>query len=275
MIEKTSVTLGCVVALSISRLPMREADAENRFGLTSCSPIFPPFFQFFRSMTLAEPKSYSLRRAWDPTAPLEELKKLLEEDWEVPLESVGIFFSLPDFYLGWYFGGPKIRLGLEGRGRGSLEDEKFFHLEIIEDFWSWGKVSPKKSQGGNVFVSKEETDPHAEDLKIWQGVCAYLEDPERAEMEETESDDADADEAVPEAEGPPPWGGWYPPPSNSATNLGGGCFELGVALKKRRRKTTTAVTLYFFLPFFCLCDLDLATLYCTFPAASNLVWWNM
>jgi len=54
-------------------------------------------------------------RAWDPTAPLEELKKLLEEDWE--------------------------------------------------------------------------------------GVCAYLEDPERAEMEETESDDADADEAVPEAEG--------------------------------------------------------------------------
>lgn len=159
MIEKTSVTLGCLVALSISRLPMREADAENRFGLTSCSPIFPPFFQFFRSMTLAEPKSYSLRRAWDPTAPLEELKKLLEEDWEVPLESVGIFFSLPDFYLGWYFGGPKIRLGLEGRGRGSLEDEKFFHLEIIEDFWSWGKVSPKKSQGGNVFVSKEETDP--------------------------------------------------------------------------------------------------------------------
>ena len=37
----------------------------------------------------------SLCRAWDPTAPLEELKKLLEEDWEVPLPVV--FFSFPRF----------------------------------------------------------------------------------------------------------------------------------------------------------------------------------
>ena len=45
-------------------------------------------------------------------------------------------------------------------------------------------------------------------------------------MEETESDDADADEAVPEAEGPPPWGGWYPAPPQKRDHLGGAVSSL-------------------------------------------------
>lgn len=73
-------------------------------------------------------------------------------------------------------------------------------------------------------VSKRRKDPHAEDLKISQGVCAYLEDPERAEMEETESDDADADEAVPEAEGPK-FGVWLVLGSPKSANLGGGAVS--------------------------------------------------
>ena len=69
-----------------------------------------------------------------------------------------------------------------------------------------------------------------------QGVCAYLEDPERAEMEETESDDADADEAVPEGQGG--FGTWWvllAPKvlgGKEKTHDRGGSFELGVAQKR-------------------------------------------
>ena len=121
-----------------------------------------------------------------------------------------------------------------------MEDERFFHLEIMK-FLALGFQVFKKIPRWR-FVSYRRDRPQEPKIKR-QGVCAYLEDPERAEMEETESDDADADEAVPEAEGPP-FAGWLVPgsPPNSAY-FWGGCFELGVALKKRRRKTKTTVTL--------------------------------
>ena len=128
-------------------------------------PIFPPFFQFFRSMTLAEPKSYSLRRAWDPTAPLEELKKLLEEDWEVPLESVGLFFPFPISTLVGILVDQKSVLVLKGEEGEVWRMKSFFIWKLLKIFGLGERCLQKNPKGGMFSYRRKRPTPTP---KIWK-----------------------------------------------------------------------------------------------------------
>ena len=139
--SKKSVTLGCLVALSISR--------------NQCSNFLEAWHW---------PWPYSLRRAWDPTAPLEELKKLLEEDWEVPLESV-FFFSLPISTLVGILVDQKSVLVLKGEEGEVWRMKSFFIWKLLKIFGLGERCLQKNPKGGMFSYRRKRPTPTP---KIWK-----------------------------------------------------------------------------------------------------------
>lgn len=248
---------------------MREADAENRFGLTS---FFHHFSNFLEAWHWPN-KILQLAQGLGSYSSLRRTQKALGGRLGGAVGIGGDFFFLPEFYLGWYFGGQKSVLVWRER-KGKFGGWTFFHLEIIEVLGLGSKGVQKNPKWKCFRYRRDEKTPTPKIWKFRRAFALTWKTPKELKWKRQKAMMLMQMKLFLKPKAQNLGCGWYSAPPK-AQIWGGGCFELGVALKKRRRKTTTAVTLYFFFPFCCLCDLDLVTLYCTFPAASKLVWWNM
>ena len=249
---------------------MREADAENRFGLTSCSPFFHHFSNFLEAWHWPN-KILQLAQGLGSYSSLRRTQKALGGRLGGAVEIGGDFFFPPDFYLGWYFGGQKSVLVLKG------EEGEVWRMNVFSfgnnEVFGLGISGVQKNPKVEIrFVSKRPT-PRAEDQtagrlrlpgrprKSWNGrdrkrwcwcrwSCSWSRRPTICGVVGTR----------------------LPPQQRIFL---GGLFRAWSCLKKKTKKNKNYCDLVTFFPFCCLCDLDLVTLYCTFQAASNLVWWNM
>lgn len=132
---------------------MREADAENRFGLTS---FFHHFSNFLEAWHWPN-KILQLAQGLGSYSSLRRTQKALGGRLGGAVGIGGDFFSFPNSTLVDILV-DKNPSWSEGRGRGSLEDERFFIWKLLK-FLVLGPKVFKKIPNGNVFGIEETKRP--------------------------------------------------------------------------------------------------------------------
>ena len=236
---------------------MREADAENRFGLTS---FFHHFSNFLEAWHWPN-KILQLAQGLGSYSSLRRTQKALGGRLGGAVGIGGDFFFLP--VLVW-------------RGRkGKFGGWTFFHLEIIEVLGLGSKGVQKNPKWKCFRYRRDEKTPTPKIWKFRRAFALTWKTPKELKWKRQKAMMLMQMKLFLKPKAHHLGCGWYPAPPPTAQHFFWGLFRAWGCLKKKTKKNKNCCDLVPFFPVFCLCDLDLVTLYCTFPAASKLVWWNM